>query len=87
MEPALFAILGILWRRHRASCGWLIWYRRLLQTRQVGRDAFFFTERDIGFDIGFRRIASFIDEVDGLEYVMRLDPPALRRLLKAVDGL
>ena len=36
---------------------------------------------------GFRRIASFIDEVDGLEYVMRLDPPALRRLLKAVDDL
>lgn len=34
---------------------------------------------------GFRRIASFIDEVDGLEYVMRLDPPALRRLLKAVE--
>ena len=31
---------------------------------------------------GFFRIASFIDEVDGLEYVMRLDPPALRRLLK-----
>jgi hypothetical protein len=36
---------------------------------------------------GFRRIASFIDEVDGLEYVMRHDPPALRRLLKAVDDL
>jgi RimJ/RimL family protein N-acetyltransferase len=34
---------------------------------------------------GFRRIASFIDEVDGLEYVMRLDPPALRRLLKAAE--
>ncbi len=31
---------------------------------------------------GFFRIASFIDDVDGLEYVMRLDPPALRRLLK-----
>ena len=32
---------------------------------------------------GFFRIASFIDDVDGLEYVMRLDPPALRRLLKS----
>lgn len=30
---------------------------------------------------GFFRIASFIDDVDGLEYVMRLDPPALKRLL------
>lgn len=30
---------------------------------------------------GFFRIASFIDDVNGLEYVMRLDPPALRRLI------
>lgn len=34
---------------------------------------------------GFFRIASFIDDVDGLEYVMRLDPPALRRLLSPAD--
>ena len=36
---------------------------------------------------GFRRIASFIDDVDGLEYVMLLDTPAVRRLLNlsAVD--
>lgn len=31
---------------------------------------------------GFRRIASFIDDVDGLEYVMLLDPPALELLLE-----
>lgn len=30
---------------------------------------------------GFRRVASFIDDIDGLEYVMLLDPPALERLL------
>lgn len=36
---------------------------------------------------GFQRIASFIDDVDGLEYVMLLDAPAVRRLLNlsAVD--
>jgi RimJ/RimL family protein N-acetyltransferase len=32
---------------------------------------------------GFQRIASFIDEIDGLEYVMRLDAPAVARLLGA----
>jgi RimJ/RimL family protein N-acetyltransferase len=30
---------------------------------------------------GFRRIASFIDEIDGLEYVLLLDAPDVARLL------